>query len=142
MVTAFKRDKYLENVKAVQGGIKINCNAGTRMTNLHGTYGGLKVWYLPFGITNIFSMHVLEKLYCITYDSWDGYYAVYTPKEDVRFHKDKQGLPCINLEESNIALAMMLLQQEEQGCQVRKRALGTKLLLVQTVRGNYKGFTK
>ena len=37
---------------------------------------------------------------------------MHTPKGEVQFHKDKQGLPYINLEESNMAAAMMLLQQE------------------------------
>ena len=68
-VTAFKSDKHLKDIEAVRGGIKINCNAGAVTTNLRGTYEGLKVWYLPNGIANIFSMHELEKTYCITYDS-------------------------------------------------------------------------
>ncbi len=46
-------------------------------------------------------MHELEKYYWITYDSWLGYYVVHIPKGEVRFYKDKQGLPFINLEESN-----------------------------------------
>ena len=36
-------------------------------------YRKLKVWYLPDGIANFFSMHELEKLYHITYNSWEGY---------------------------------------------------------------------
>jgi hypothetical protein len=50
--------------------IKINCNTGTVSTNLMETYRKMKVWYLPDRITNIFSMHEVEKLYSITYDSW------------------------------------------------------------------------
>ena len=53
-VTTFKSGKYLEGIKMVQGRIKINCNAGTMVTNKRGVYGGLKVWYLPDGIANIF----------------------------------------------------------------------------------------
>ncbi len=34
-----------------------------------GSYGNLKIWYLPKCITNLFLMHELEKLYHIT---WDG----------------------------------------------------------------------
>ena len=66
-VTAFKSDKHLKNIKTVKGGVKINCNTGTVATNLRGTYGGIKVWYLPDGIANIFSMHELERSYRITY---------------------------------------------------------------------------
>ena len=114
-ITAFKSEKHLKNIKTVRGGVKINCNAGTLATNLRGTYGGLKVWYLPDGIANIFSMHELERFYRITYDSWEGYYVVHTPKVEVWFHKDEQGLPYINLGESDSEAAMMLLQREIDG---------------------------
>ncbi len=74
-VMAFKTDKHLREIETVPGGIKINCNAGAVMTNKR-----LNVWYIPDGIANIFSMHKLEKMYHITYDSWDGYYKVHMPK--------------------------------------------------------------
>ncbi len=73
----------------------------------------LKVWYLPDGFANIFSMHKLEQLYCITYDSWDGFYVVHTPQGEVRFHKDEQGLPFINLDKSNKDAAILLVQLVE-----------------------------
>ncbi len=79
MVTAFKTGKYLKGIKTLPSGIKINCNVGTVSTICMGTYGELKVWYLPGGIVNIFLMHELEKLYQITYDSWEGHYIVHTP---------------------------------------------------------------
>jgi hypothetical protein len=67
-VTAFKTDKYLENVKMVEQGIKINCNAGVVTTNQKGTYGWLNVWYVSNGIANIFSMYEMEQQYHITYN--------------------------------------------------------------------------
>jgi hypothetical protein len=97
-VTVFKTNKYLRKIKSVAGGIKINCNAGAVSTNQMGTYGNLKVWYIPDRIANIFSMHELEKKYLITYDSWEGHYVVHTPKGEVNFHKDEQGLPYIKLD--------------------------------------------
>jgi len=75
-MTAFKSKKFLENLRQVNGGIKINCNAGAVSTDVKGDFGGMSVWYLPDGIANIFSMHELEKLYRITYDSWEGFYVV------------------------------------------------------------------
>jgi hypothetical protein len=137
-VTAFKSGKYLENIRTVSSGIKINCNAGAVVTNKQGTYGGLNVWYLPDGIANIFSMHELEKRHRITYDSWAGYYSVHTPKGDVRFYKDEQGLPFINLEESSKGATILLLQQGEGALGEATNAT----TLVQTVRGNYEGYTK
>ena len=79
-VTAFMNDKFLMSIKTEAQGVKINCNAGAISTNKRGECGNLMVWYLPDGIANIISMHELESLYCITYDSWAGYYVVHTPK--------------------------------------------------------------
>ena len=123
-VTAFKNEKYLRNIKTEERGVRINCNAGAVTTNKRGTYGNLKVWYLPDGIANIISMNELESIYRITYDSWAGYYVVHTPKGEVRFYKDEQGLPYLDLNESDAAGAMLLLQREEAE---------TGLSLVQTV---------
>jgi hypothetical protein len=130
MVTAFKTDNYLREIEMVPGGIKKNCNAGAVMANKRGKYRGLNVWYIHDGITNIFSMHELEKMYRITYDSWDGYYKVHTPKGCVRFYKDEQGLPFIDLESSRGAAIMLLLREQEEG-EMTETVDGT--LLVQTV---------
>jgi hypothetical protein len=115
MVMAFKTDKYLREIELVPRGIKINCNAGAVMTNKRGKYGGLNVWYIPYGIANIFSMHELEKMYRITFNSWDGYYEVHRPKVCVRFYKDEQGLSFIDLESSVGAAIMLLLREQEAG---------------------------
>jgi hypothetical protein len=142
-VTAFKSDKYLQGIRTVQGGIKINCNAGAVVTNKRGTYGNLKVWYLPDGIANIFLVHELEKLYRITYNSWQGYYGVHTPKGEVRFHKDKQGLPYIDLKESSQEAAMMLLQHKGKTYEAgENEVLKVGTSFVQTVHGKYKRHTK
>ncbi len=137
-MTAFKTDKYLKGIKTLPSGIKINCNAGAVLTNRMCTYGKLKVWYLPGGIANIFLMHELEKLYPITYDSWEEHYIVHTPQGAVKFYKDKQGLSYIDLEASTKA-AVMLLQsaQPEETTRIK-----TATTLVQTVQENYKGDTK
>jgi hypothetical protein len=140
-VTAFKSNRFLKNVKTVKGGIKINCNAGAVVTNKRGNYGKLKVWCIPNKIANIFLMHKLEKYYRITYNSWLGYYVVHTPKEEVRFYKDEQGLPFIDLEESNQGAAMMLLHR---GVELYENNEGKEeaTMLVQIVHGNYEGYTK
>jgi hypothetical protein len=92
-VTAFKSKKYLEGIRTLKNGIKINCNTRVVITNQMGSYGRMNVWYIPKGIANIFSMHELENMYRITYDSLGGYYVVHTPRGKVVFHKDEQGLP-------------------------------------------------
>ena len=112
-VTAFKNERYLRNVKTEEQGVWINCNAGAIITNKSRMYGNLKVWYLPDGIANIISMNKLESIYRITYDSWAGYYVVHTPKGEVRFYKDEQGLPYLDLNECEAKGTTLLLQREE-----------------------------
>ena len=55
-------------------------------------------------------MHELESLYRITYNSWAGYYVVHTPKGEVCFYKDEQGLPYLDLEESSKGGTLLLMQ--------------------------------
>ena len=99
----------------------MNCNAGSIKTNRKGEYGRVEAWYIPKSIAKIFSMNDIENLHHITYNSIDGYYVVHTDKGPVCFHKDKQGLPYIDLDTSVYDAAT---------------------IMVQTVRSNYKGFTK
>ena len=56
-VTAFKTFKYIRNIKAHKKGMQVNCNAGSIKTNRRGEYGRVEAWYMPEGITNIFSMN-------------------------------------------------------------------------------------
>ncbi len=137
-MTAFKTDKYLKGIKTLPSGIKINCNAGVVSTNRMGTYGKLKVWYLPGGIAHIFLMHELEKLYRITYDSWEGHYIIHTPQGAVKFYKNEQGLPYINLEASTKAEVMLLQSAQPE----ETTRIEIAMTLVQTVQENYKGYTK
>ncbi len=110
-------------------------------TNQKGTYKRLNIWYVPNGIANIFSMHELEQQYCITYDSWVGYYLVHTPKGIVKFHKDEQGLSYIGMEGLSQEAATMLMQViQVQGAQ--EYASGAAMMHMQMVRGNYEGYTK
>jgi hypothetical protein len=141
-VTAFKNKKFLENLGQVRGGIKINCNAGAVRTDVKGDFGGLSVWYLPDRIANIFSVHKLEKLYRITYDSWECFYVVHTPRGEVHFHKDEQGLPYIDLARSRHEATRMLMQLAEVTESGDDKTTKAGSSFVQTVRGNYEGYTK
>jgi hypothetical protein len=78
-------------------------------------------------------MNELEKKYPITYGSWQGYYAMHTTNGEVQFYKDKNGLPCINLEELLEDAAAMLVQTDLEE---------VATALVQTVHQNFEGFTK
>ena len=120
-VTGFKDAGRIEGISEVTDGMKVNCNAGEVMYNKVGSWGKLKAWHLPGSIANIISMNELESHYRVTYDSWDGRYTVHTEHGPVYFTKDEHGLPYIELGEG----------QESAG-----------VLFLQTVRGNYEGFTK
>jgi hypothetical protein len=135
MVMAFKMDKYFNGIRTLLSGIKINCNEGAVSMNHMGTYGKLKIWYLPGGIANIFSMHELKKLYRITYDSWEGHYIVHTPQGAVKFHKDEQGLPYIDLEVLNKAVVMLLQSTQPEDT----TRIETATALMQTLQENYEG---
>ncbi len=90
-------------------------------------------WYIPEGIATIFSMNELKKRYCTTYKNWQGYYAVHNKSGEVRFYKDKNGLTCIDLNDSSEDVAALLVQTgSEEAAKV----------LVQTVQQNYEGSTK
>jgi hypothetical protein len=78
-------------------------------------------------------MNELEKKYCITYDSWEGYYVVHTQDGPVRFYKDENKLLYINLKGSEEDAATLLVQMGS------KEAASA---FVQTVRQDYEGFTK
>ena len=42
-VTAFKSKQYLENIRSVKRGVKINCNSGVMRTNEVGDFGSMYV---------------------------------------------------------------------------------------------------
>ncbi len=89
-------------------------------------------------------MHKLEKHNQIMYDSWNDYYMVHTPRANVQFYKDEQGLPYINLDGSAHEAAMMLMQLGMgQHVTFDQSAAGkTEHTLVETVQENYKGYMK
>ena len=89
-INAFKNARYLSNIQRSGRPLGIHCNARTMVIKEEGTYGGLQVLNIPEDIANIFSMPELEKLYRITYDSWEGCYLVHTEHGKVRFYKDEE----------------------------------------------------
>jgi hypothetical protein len=131
-VTAFKSKKYLENMRTANRGVRINCNVCAMRTNQMGDYESISAWYIPGGIANIFSMNELEKKYRNTYDSWEDY-EVHSASGTVKFYKNENGLPYIDLEELSEEAAALLMQTGS------KEAAN---ILVQTVCQNYEGYTE
>ena len=127
-VTAFKSKKHLRNIRTMDRGVKIHCNVGNLKTNQQGDYRTMKVWYIPEGIANIFSMHELEKKYPITYNSWEGYYKLHTQNGAVRLYEDKNRLPYIDLKDSEEDAVALLVQTGSEE---------VAIAFVQTVCPNY-----
>jgi hypothetical protein len=88
-------------------------------------------------------MHELEKLHMITYNSWQGFYEVHTPSRSMKFYKDKQGLPYINLDESEEAAVMLLhMMTAGQDKVTNMPSASNGIVYVPIVWGNYEGYTK
>lgn len=64
---------------------------------------------------------------------------VHTPRGEVHFHKDKQGLPYIDLAKSHHEAARMLMQLAEMTVSGDDKTAQVGSSFVQTVHGNYEG---
>ncbi len=60
----------------------------------------------------------------------------------MHFHKDEQGLPYIDLTKSHHEAKRMLMQLADMTDSNDKETVKVGSSFVQTVRGNYKGYTK
>jgi hypothetical protein len=78
-------------------------------------------------------MNELEKKYRITYNGSDGYYVIHMLKGAIIFYKDKNGLPFNDLDKLAEEAATLLVQTSSEE-EAKK--------FVQTVQGNYKGYTQ
>ena len=69
-VDIFCNPRLLKNIRRTAEGMRIYCNAGSRLTNYVGDLPGYgTVWYNPKAIANILSLHQVCDRYHITYDS-------------------------------------------------------------------------
>ena len=69
-VDIFCNPNLLVNIRQSSEGMRIHCNAGSRLTNLIGDLPGYgTVWYDPKAIANILSLPQVRKHYHISYDS-------------------------------------------------------------------------
>ena len=69
-VDIFCNPRLLKNIRKTTEGMRIHCNAGSRLTNYVGDLPGYgTAWYDPREIANILSLHQVHDRYHITYDS-------------------------------------------------------------------------
>ena len=68
-IDLFCNPKLLTNIRVSQSSMKVNCNAGSRVTNLIGDLRGYgTVWYDPNGIANILSFKRVREKYNVRYE--------------------------------------------------------------------------
>ena len=69
-VDIFCNPRLVENICRVKDRMKIQCNAGTRVTNLVGDLPGYgSVWFNLRAIANVLSLKLVKEKYHIQYDS-------------------------------------------------------------------------
>ena len=117
-------EKYLYDVEEVEVPLRLHTNAGTSVSRKRGMMGSLRFWLNPDGIANVVALRALEEKYRVHYDSEaeNRAFVVMVPNGPLRFERcPDTGFPYIDLDE---------LSAEHRA------------MLMQTVRGNYEGFTK
>jgi hypothetical protein len=93
-VNLFCNPNLVENIRTSNETLELSTNGGNFFTSKCATVPGFgEVWYDPNAMTNIFSMALLEKKHCITYDSTaHPAFLVHLPHKQVRFERTESGL--------------------------------------------------
>ena len=93
-VDIFCNPHLLKNIQRSPKGMRIHCNAGSRLTYQIGDFPGYgTVWYDPKAIANILSLRQVRKHYHITYDSTDRKFVVTKPSgKEFAFLESEGGL--------------------------------------------------
>ena len=93
-VDIFCNPQLLKNIRRTPEGMRVHCNAGSRLTNLVVDLPGYgTVWYDPKAITNILSLWRVWDHYHITYDSSHRKFIITKPSgKEFTFHKSEGGL--------------------------------------------------
>ena len=93
-VDIFCNPQLLKNIRRMPEGMRVHCNAGSRLTSLVGDLPGYRtVWYDPKAIANILSLRRVQDSYHITYDSSHRRFIVTKPSgKEFAFHESEGGL--------------------------------------------------
>ncbi len=113
----------LKNIRKAASTVTVHCNAGSTSTNLEGDLGNMTVKHNLHSFANVVLLHETKQHHRVTYDSWDqgGVFQVHTDGGIVKFKPSSRGLHYHDISDpsSNI-----------------------ELMLVNTVRENFKGYTR
>jgi hypothetical protein len=140
---------YVSNIRKAEHPLRLRTNAGTCMATNQGYLGCLKVWLDPIGIANVVSLKSIKAKHRVTYDSElnDGAFVVHTPEGPIQFKTcPDTGFPYIDLDETTMTDngAMLLQTMPILGNIATSHFMEVPegSPFIQTVRGNYEGFTK
>ena len=132
-VHLFSQPDHVHNIRPAATPIRVHCNKGTLETNQEADFGDTPVYFDSRGIANVLSLYQLGQKFKVTYDSTDrgGVFKVHTTAGVLEFSPTVKGLHALNLRECPEA-AFLLVNDADLKYHSP----------VQTIRGNYEGFTK
>ena len=118
--------KLVSNIRRVNNKMRIQCNAGIRVTNLVGNLPGYgPVWFDPRAIANVLSLKLVKEKYYIEYNCKkdDGFVVMKPTGERFNFIQSGSGLHFLDMSRGNTS-------------EITETAL-----VVNTVRDNKKNYT-
>jgi hypothetical protein len=123
MVDQVTNPVLLKSIRKVASAVTVHCNAGSTSTNLEGDLGNVTVKHNLHSIANVVSLHETKQRHRVTYNSWDqgGVLQVHT---DGRIVKVKPSSRRLHYHD------------------VSDPSSNVELMLVNTVRENFKGYTR
>jgi hypothetical protein len=123
MVDQVANPALLKNIRKAARAVTVHCNAGSTSTNLEGNLGNVTVKHNPHSIANVVSLHETKQCHSVTYNSWDqgGVFQVHTDGGIVEFKPSSHGLHYHDVSDASS---------------------NVELMLVNTVRKNFKGYTR
>ena len=99
-VDIFCNPRLVENIRRVKDRMRIQCNAGIRMTNLVRDLPGYgPVWFDPRAIVNVLSLKLVKEKYHIQYNSNkdDGFVVTKLTREKFKFIQSASGLHYLDM---------------------------------------------
>ncbi len=113
----------LKNIRKAASTVTVHCNARSSSTDLEGDLGNVTVKHNPHSIANVVSLNETKQCHRVTYHSWDqgGVFQVHTDGRIMEFKPSSCGL----------------LYHD-----VLNPSSNVELMLVNTVRKNFKGYTR
>jgi hypothetical protein len=123
MVNQVANPALLKNIRKAASTVTVHCNVGSTSTNLVGDLGNVTMKHNPHSIANVVLLHETKQRHRVTYNSWDqgGVFQVHTDGRIVEFKPSSRKLHYHDVSDpsSNV-----------------------ELMLVNTVRKNFKGYTR